>query len=73
MPLTAEAERNAMDLTAAMAAQEIAEDLDIAEDEALALLLSTDAGARLYDPSLKLWCDGPSSLAAEVLRESARA
>ena len=72
MALSASAELNAMDLTTAMVAEEIATELDLSREEALTLFLSSRVAEQLYNPELKLWCEGPSSVAADFLRELAR-
>lgn len=61
--------KNAMDLNAAMAVEEIAEDMKISREEALVGFLSSNTGKILYDDSTKLWWDGPSAIAEAFKRE----
>lgn len=70
MGLDAFSEDNAMCLVAAMAAEDLAGVLGVGETESLGALLSSRTGAQLFDPDLKLWWDGPSSVADAYLRES---
>ena len=60
---------NAMDLTVMMAAEEIAQRLNIPQTQALKQLLASHACENLYDDSLKLWWDGPSALTDTFLAE----
>lgn len=69
MAIEPETEFNAMDLTATMVAEELANELDISQTDALEAFLSSRTAALLYNPSLKLWWDGPSSVASAFLRE----
>lgn len=69
MALEPETEFNAIDLTATMVAEQLAAELDISQTHALEVFLSSRTAELLYDPSLKLWWDGPSSVVAAFLRE----
>lgn len=53
----------AMDLTAVMAAEEIATDHGWTQAQAIEALLSSSVGEQLYDDTLKLWWMGPSAVA----------
>ena len=57
-----------MDLTAAMASEEIARHYGWTESEALATLLSSRTGAYLYDDRTEFWWTGPSAI-AELFEE----
>jgi hypothetical protein len=63
-------EENAMCLVAAMVAEDLAETLGIGETEALGRFLSSRTGDLLFDPSLKLWWDGPAAVAEAYLQET---
>lgn len=63
-------EDNAMCLVASMAAEDISAELGVSETEALGLLLSSKTGRQLFDPSLKLWWDGPTYVANTYLCEA---
>ena len=63
MEVTEELIKNTMDLLAAMAASDIAADLDISNTQALKGLLSSRTGRMLYDEDTKLWWDGPAAIA----------
>lgn len=55
--------RNAMDLIAVMASEEIARHFGWTETKALASLLSSETGACLYNDDTKFWWMGPSAIA----------
>ena len=63
MEVTEELIKNTMDLLAAMAASDIAADLDISNTQALKGFLSSRTGRMLYDEETKLWWDGPAAIA----------
>ena len=65
--------QNAMDLTAAMASEEIARHYGWTESEALAALLSSKTGEYLYDDLSKFWWAGPSAIAELFEEEYERA
>ena len=71
MEVTDELIKNTMDLLAAMAASDIAADLDISNTQALAGLLSSRTGRMLYDEETKLWWDGPAAIAELYEKEIA--
>ena len=60
---------NAIDMTAALVVGGIASALDIPTEEAMVRFLQSHTAEMLYDPSLKMWCDGPAYLIAEYLHE----
>lgn len=60
---TADNIKAAMDLTAVMAAEEIATDHGWTQAQAIEALLSSSVGEQLYDDTLKLWWMGPSAVA----------
>ena len=59
----------AMDLTALMAVEQIAEESGKTAEDVLCSFMESNAGKMLYDDSTKLWWDGPSAVADEYLRE----
>ncbi len=54
-----------MDLTALMAVEEIAKDLNESEEKVLLDFMKSNVANMLYDDSTKLWWDGPSATAEE--------
>ena len=69
--ITPERENNAIDLAAAMTVQEIAETKQRDPSDVLPEFLSSGTARMLYDPELKLWWDGPSSIAERYFKEIA--
>lgn len=69
MAISDDVRKNAMDLLATMATEELAEDLHIGTEEALVLFLKSRTGEMLYDDRCKLWWDGPSALCDMVKSE----
>ena len=69
MAITREMTDLAMNLAATLAAEDIADVLRCDTTTALEKLLSTDAGAALYDDSLKLWWESPRDTAVAALDE----
>ncbi|WP_165170514.1 hypothetical protein [Adlercreutzia sp. ZJ242] len=64
---------SAIDLTAVMAAEQIAAYEQTSTAQALLGLLSSNVGAQLFDDSLKLWWDGPSAIAEAYQVEQRKA
>lgn len=52
-----------IDVLAAMAVEEIAEDMGKEPKDVLADFLLSKTGRALYDDTTKLWCNGPSYIA----------
>lgn len=67
--ITPEREKNAIDLAAALTVQEIAETEHRDPSDVLPEFLSSRTARMLYDPALKLWWDGPSSIAERYYEE----
>lgn len=63
-------EENAMCLVATMVAEDLSNKLGIDETKALGMFLVSRTGSLLFDPSLKLWWDGPASVADVFLNEA---
>ena len=59
----------AMNCSAAMVIDEIATREGISPEEAAFRFLSSETARRLFDDSLKLWWDGPSTIADDYLEE----
>lgn len=55
----------AMDLTAKMAIEEIAQETKQNQEKVLLEFMKSKTAKMLYDDSTKLWWDGPSSVAEE--------
>lgn len=53
----------AMDLSVAMAAEEISKKKNISLSSALLSLMESNTGKMIYNDSTKLWTEGPSSIA----------
>lgn len=58
----------AMDLTALMAVEKIAEDFQRPEEDVLVEFMESNTAKMLYDDSNKLWWDGPDAIAEEFER-----
>lgn len=59
----------AMDLTALMAVEKIAKDLQRPQEDVLVDFMESNTAKMLYDDSNKLWWDGPDAIAEEFERE----
>ncbi|MEE3340891.1 MAG: hypothetical protein VZR14_09210 [Hallerella sp.] len=59
----------AMDLTALMAVEKIAQDSQRAQEDVLVDFMESNTAKMLYDDSTKLWWDGPDATAEEFNRE----
>lgn len=59
----------AMDLTALMAVEKIAKDLQRPQEDVLVDFMGSNTAKMLYDDSNKLWWDGPDATAEEFERE----
>lgn len=55
----------AMDLTAKMAIEELAQETKQNQEKVLLEFMKSKTAKMLYDDSTKLWWDGPSSVAEE--------
>ena len=55
----------AMDLTAKMAVEQLAQETKLPQEEVLLEFMKSNAAKMLYDDSTKLWWDGPSAVAEE--------
>ena len=55
----------AMDLTAKMAVEQIAQETKQPQEEVLLDFMKSNTAKMLYDDSTKLWWDGPSATADE--------
>jgi len=69
MSITPEQEMNAIDMVATATIDEIAADTHTDPSVTVAQFLASRTGRMLYDPSLKMWWQGPSDLACEYYRE----
>ena len=69
MEVTTETINAAMNCNAAMAIEELSEREGIAPEEAAARFLASETARRLFDDSLKLWWDGPSTIVDDYLEE----
>lgn len=59
----------AMNCNAAMVIDELAMRENISPEEAASRFLSSETARRLFDDSLKLWWDGPSTIVDDYLEE----
>ena len=59
----------AMDLTALMAVEKIAKDLQRPQEDVLVDFMESNTAKMLYDDSNKLWWDGPDATAEEFEHE----
>lgn len=55
----------AMDLTAKMAIEQLAEETNQSQEKVLLDFMKSNTAKMLYDDSTKLWWDGPSVVAEE--------
>ena len=55
----------AMDLTAKMTVEQLAQETKKPQEELLLEFMKSDTAKMLYDDSTKLWWDGPSAVAEE--------
>lgn len=55
----------AMDLTAKMAVEQLAQETKLPQEELLLEFMKSNTAKMLYDDSTKLWWDGPSAVAEE--------
>lgn len=55
----------AMDLTAKMAIEQLAQETKLPQEELLLEFMKSNTAKMLYDDSTKLWWDGPSAVAEE--------
>ena len=55
----------AMDLTAKMAVEQIAQETNQPQEEVLIDFMKSNTAKMLYDDATKLWWDGPSAVAEE--------
>lgn len=60
----------AMDLTAKMAVEQIAQETNQSQEEVLLDFMKSNTAKMLYDDSTKLWWDGPSAIAEEYKKQS---
>lgn len=60
----------AMDLTALMAVEQLAEEMKRPLEKVLLDFMESDAAQMLYDDSTKLWWDGPSAAAEEFKKQT---
>jgi hypothetical protein len=62
--VTEEQKKFAVDATVTLVVEELAKDLKIDQTTALKNFVASNTGALLYDETSKLWCNGPSYIAA---------
>ncbi|MDY2839813.1 MAG: hypothetical protein SOT46_05510 [Treponema sp.] len=55
----------AMDLTAKMAVEQLAQETELPQEELLLEFMKSNTAKMLYDDSTKLWWDGPSAVVEE--------
>ena len=55
----------AMDLTAKMAVEQIAQETNQSQEKVLLDFMKSNTAKMLYDDATKLWWDGPSTVAEE--------
>ena len=67
--LTHELLMNSIHLVAMMAVSEIARELNADPTDTLLQFMQSPAARALYDPETAFWCEGPSAVAAEYMRE----
>ena len=60
----------AMDLTAMMAVEQLADETKQSEEKVLLDFMESNAAKMLYDDSTKLWWDGPAVAAEEFKSEN---
>lgn len=71
MDVTAGTINAAMNCVAAMAIEEITAIEGISPEDSAESFLSSETARRLFDDSLKLWGDGPSTIVDDYLQEMA--
>lgn len=59
----------AMDLTALMAIEELAQETNQSQEKVLLDFMKSNTAKMLYDDTTKLWWDGPSAVAEECQNE----
>ena len=59
----------AMDLTAKMTVEQLAQETKKPQEELLLEFMKSDTAKMLYDDSTKLWWDGPSAVAEEFKKQ----
>ena len=69
MVVTPDTINAAMNCSAAMVIEELATREGLSPEEAAARFLSSETARRLFDDSLKLWWDGPSTIVDDYLEE----
>lgn len=62
----------AMDLTALMAVEKLAQSSQKSQEDILVDFMESNTAKMLYDDSNKLWWDGPDATAEEFERERAK-
>ncbi|MBR4473509.1 MAG: hypothetical protein IKS55_07705 [Oscillospiraceae bacterium] len=67
--ISLEKENAAIDMIAAMVAEELADELNTTPEEILPAFLQSGTCKLLYDRESKLWWDGPSEIADMYLKE----
>ena len=60
---------NSIHLVAMMAVSEIAHELKTDPTDTLLKFMQSPAARALYDPETAFWCEGPSAVAAEYMKE----
>ena len=60
----------AMDLTAKMVVEQIAEETDQPQEKVLLDFMKSNTAKMLYDDSTKLWWDGPSAVVEEYKNQN---
>ena len=60
----------AMDLTAKMAVEQLAQETKLPQEELLLEFMKSNTAKMLYDDSTKLWWDGPSATAEEFKKQA---
>ena len=55
----------AMDLTAKMAVEQIAQETNQSQEKVLLYFMKSNTAKMIYDDATKLWWDGPSAVAEE--------
>ena len=61
----------AMDLTALMTVEQLAEEMKKPQEEIMISFMESNTAKMLYDNSTKLWWDGPLAVAGEYKEETA--
>lgn len=60
----------AMDLTAKMAVEQIAQETNQSQEKVLLDFMKSNTAKMLYDDATKLWWDGPSATAEEFKKQA---